>query len=78
MEFIDNVKSFLGLKNFKISNKEKSIKNLLQKLKIKKKSVVNSLNEKQDETELVASQEELEIISKQIKKGKKLLKILKS
>ena len=78
IRFIDSVKSFLGLKDFEKSTKEKSIKKLLEKLKAKKKIVTDSLKINQDEKEKALLQEELEIISKQIKKGKKLLKMLKS
>jgi len=78
IKFIDSVKSFLGLENFEKSTKEKSIKKLLEKLKAKKKIATDSLKTNHNEKEMALLQEELEIISKQIKKGKKLLKLLKS
>lgn len=72
-KFIKQVQHTLGLNNYVIENKKKSLKDLLKKLnerkKIIKKSLKNSLKNK-EEKEL---NEELDIVCLQIKKGKKML-----
>lgn len=75
-KFIKKVKNTLGLDNYGIEGKKKSLKDLLKKLNTRKKSITNSLkNEKKLRTkkELDELDEELRIISCQIKKGKKIL-----
>ena len=72
-KFIKSVKSTLGLKDFNQEGKKKALKALLKKLNSRKKSLVASLEtpmSKKEENEL---KEELEIITLQIKKGKKIL-----
>ena len=71
-KFIKNVKHTLGLNDYGIEGKKKSLKDLLKKLNSRKKSIKKSLEtaSKKDKKEL---NEELEIVSCQIKKGKKIL-----
>jgi len=69
-KFIESVKESLGLDEFKISGKKKSLKSLLKKLHVKKEKIEKSLEEKLEKKEL---KEELAIISLQIKKGNKML-----
>ena len=71
-KFIKNVKSTLGLTDYEVEGKKKSLKDLLKKLNSRKKSIKKSLEtaSKKDKKEL---NEELEIVSCQIKKGKKIL-----
>ena len=66
-KFIKNVKHTLGLNDYGIEGKKKSLKDLLKKLNSRKKSIKKSLEtaSKKDKKEL---NEELEIISCQIKK----------
>ncbi len=72
-KFIDKVKVFLELDGFEKATKEKSVKKLLKKLIIKEKNILESLKNSQDKKQKEAMQEDLDIIVKQIKKGKKLL-----
>lgn len=76
--FIKSVKSSLGLKDFKKEGKKKSLKALLKKLKIRKISIEKSLKSSLKTKEKKGFQEELEIISLQIKKGNNLLDNLDS
>ncbi len=72
-KFIKSVQSTLGLEDFNQEGKKKSLKELLKKLNHRKKSIIILLKAplgKKEESEL---KEELEIISLQIKKGKKIL-----
>ncbi|RLA77146.1 MAG: hypothetical protein DRG30_01020 [Epsilonproteobacteria bacterium] len=72
-KFIKSVKSTLGLKGFNQEGKKKSLKELLKKLNRRKKSVTELLKTSLDEKEEKELKEELEIVSLQIKKGKKIL-----
>ncbi len=72
-KFIKKVKHSLGLNDYKIEGKKKSLKDLLKKLNGRKRSINKSLEtslKKKDKKEL---EEELKIVSCQIKKGKKIL-----
>lgn len=71
--FIINVVNSLGLHKFTVSGKKKSIKNLLKKLKKRRVLILKSLRDESDEKTLADLQEELDIISLQIHKGKELL-----
>jgi hypothetical protein len=71
--FIAKTVAFLSIDNFVMSGKKKSIKNLLSKLKKRRLSIYKLLHEEVDEKRYIELQEELDIISLQIKKGKKLL-----
>ena len=71
-KFIDAVKESLGLSGFEKSSKKKAIKSLLKKLHTRKEIIVKSLEKKLDKKEKKEREEELSIISLQIKKGTKL------
>jgi len=72
-KFIESAKESLGLDEFKISGKKKSLKSLLKKLQVKKEKIEKSLEEKLDKKKKKELKEEFEIISLQIKKGNKML-----
>jgi len=72
-KFIENVKSSLGLKDLKKEGKKKSLKDLLKKLNTRKKNITKLLKASLGKKEKKELKEELEIISLQIKKGKKIL-----
>jgi hypothetical protein len=72
-KFIKNVKHTLGLNNYGIEGKKKSLKDLLKKLNNRKKNIKKSLDADIKKKEKKELEEELLIISSQIKKGKKIL-----
>jgi hypothetical protein len=72
-QFLKNVESTLGLKDFEKESKKKSLKSLLKKLYIRKNSINKSLKSSVKKKKQEEFQEELAIISLQIKKGEKLL-----
>ncbi len=72
-KFIKSVKSTLGLKDFNQEGKKKSLKELLKKLNKRKKSITASLKATEDKKEKKELTEELDIVTLQIKKGKKIL-----
>lgn len=72
-KFIKKVKSTLGLTDYEVESKKKALKDLLKKLNNRKKSIKRSLKSSPEKKEKKALEEELEIISLQIKKGKKIL-----
>lgn len=72
-KFIKNVKHTLGLNDYGIEGKKKSLKDLLKKLNRRKKSINESLETTLKKKEKKELEEELEIVSCQIKKGKKIL-----
>ena len=71
-KFIKNVKATLGLKNYEIEGKKRSLKDLLKKLNERKKNIKKSL-ENANKKEKKELNEELDIVTCQIKKGKKIL-----
>jgi len=71
--FIKNAQSNLGLKNFKKENKKKSLNSLLKSLKSRKKTITNALETSLKKKEIKEFQEEIDILSLQIRKGEKLL-----
>lgn len=71
-KFLKKVKSTLGLNDYKIESKKKSLKDLIKKLNSRKKNIKKSL-QKANQKEKKELQEELEIITCHIKKGKKIL-----
>ncbi len=77
-KFITSVQSSLGLKDKKKISKKKALKDLLKKLKIRKITVMKSLKGSLGKKEKKELQEDLDIISLQIKKGDKLLDDLSS
>lgn len=78
-KFINSVKESLGLDEFKKKGKKKSIKTLLKKLDLRKEKIEKKLSvkvDKKDKNALKAVKElneELAIVSVQIKKGNKIL-----
>lgn len=73
-KFIYKVTTTLGLRGFEVNGKKKAIKSLLKKLKDRRLTLYKSIkNELSDD-----KKEELEIITLQIDKGKKLLNKLNS
>ena len=72
-KFIKTVQATLGLEEFNEEGKKKSIKRLLKKLNVRKKSLGEQLKNPQSKKEEKELQEELEIVTLQIKKGKKIL-----
>ncbi len=68
-KFISHVKEFLSLDKSINSNKKKSIKQLLKKLKKRRVEVYKLIENASKEDKLIL-EEELEIISLHIKKGK--------
>lgn len=73
-KFIYKVTTTLGLTGFKINGKKKAIKNLLKKLKERRLNLYKSVKKELSEDQ----KEELDIITLQIDKGKKLLNKLNS
>lgn len=72
-QFVNMVTKTLGLDDFRISGKKKSIKKLLKKLKKRRVKIYKSFHNGLSKSEKIDLQEELDIISLQIEKGKKLL-----
>ncbi len=72
-KFIKQVSATLGLNDQEKESKKKYFKLLLKKLIAKKRKLKKLLKEKRSKKESKEYQEELEIISIQIKKGKKIL-----
>ncbi len=72
-KFIKSVQSTLGLEDYKKESKKKSLKDLLKKLNKRKKSITASLKATEDKKEKKGLEEELDIVTLQIKKGKKIL-----
>lgn len=77
-KFIQSVKESLGLESFEKTTKKKSVKNLLKKLNDKKDIIDKSLTSKPEKKVKKELEEELSIITLQIKKGEKILKKLES
>jgi len=71
-KFVKKVKSILRLDDYKIEGKKKALKGLIKKLNHRKKDIKKSLEtaNKKEKKEL---HEELDIVTCQIKKGKKIL-----
>jgi len=72
-KFIKKVKSTLGLTDYEVESKKKALKDLLKKLNGRKKSIHKSLASDVKKKEKKELEEELEIVTCQIKKGKKIL-----
>ncbi|WP_373000899.1 hypothetical protein [Sulfurimonas sp.] len=77
-KFIESVKESLGLNEFEKAGKKKSVKNLLKKLHDREDEILKSLKKKIEKKEKKDLKEELDIISVQIKNGKKILEKLNS
>lgn len=72
-KFIKKAKHMLGLNDYGIEGKKKALKDLLKKLRERKKSITKSLEASLGKKEKKDLEEELKIVSLQIKKGKKIL-----
>ncbi len=72
-KFIRKVKHTLGLNDYEIEGKKKSLKDLLKRLRERKRNINESLETSLERKERKELKEELEIVSLQIKKGKKIL-----
>ncbi len=77
-KFIKQVKRILLLNNFEQKGKKKSLKILLEKLEARKRVLRKIPRKALTIKERKALKEEEEILSLQIKKGKKILKELQS
>jgi len=72
-KFIKNAKQSLGLHDCETEGKKKKLKALLKKLRERKKSITRSLEASLGKKEKKDLEEELKIVSLQIKKGKNIL-----
>ena len=72
-KFIASVIESLKLDGFEKAGKKKSIKRLLEKLRSRKKILLQTPKKKLGKKELEELKEELAIITLQIKKGEKIL-----
>ncbi len=72
-KFIKRVVTFLSIDDLKSSNKKKSVKNLLKKLKHLRVKLYKDLQDETDKTKIQELQEEINIVTLQIKKGKEIL-----
>lgn len=76
--FIENVKASLNIETFEKTGKKKSVKRLLEKLRSRKEILNNVAKKRLSKKEKKELEEELTIISLQIKKGEKILNELNS
>ena len=72
-KFIESVKESLNLDEFEKTGKKKSIKRLLEKLRSRKEILDKVPKKKLNKKEKKELNEELSIITLQIKKGEKIL-----
>ncbi len=72
-KFIKKVKHTLGLNDYEIEGKKKSLKDLLKKLNSRKKSINKSREATLKKKKKKELEEELEIVTCLIKKGGKIL-----
>jgi len=72
-KFIKKVKHTLGLNDYEIEGKKKSLKDLLKRLNARKRNINKALKSSLEKKEKKELEEELKIVSYQIKKGKKIL-----
>lgn len=72
-KFIKNVQSSLGLGDYKVEGKKKAVKELLKKLLDRKRELKKAIEKASDKKNKKDLQEELEIVSLEIKKGKEIL-----
>ena len=77
-KFIENVKASLNIETFEKTGKKKSVKRLLEKLRSRKEKLNNVAKKRLSKKEKKALEEELAIISLQIKKGENILDELNS
>ena len=72
-KFIERVVGYFNLDDYEVSNKRKSVKKLLKKLKKLRLKLCQEKKQESDQKRIKELEEELSIVSLQIKKGKKLL-----
>ena len=77
-KFIESVKASLNIEDFEKAGKKKSVKRLLEKLISRKEILNNAPKKRLSKKEKKALEEELTIISLQIKKGENILDELNS
>lgn len=75
-KFLKELVTSLKIENFTIANKKKSLKDLLKKLKKRRLKIYKLIKIEENETTQKEFQEEIEIISLQIQKGRKILKLI--
>jgi hypothetical protein len=73
-KFLKELVASLKIENFELQNKKKSLKDLLKKLKKRRLKIYKSIKVEENKATQKEFQEEIEIISLQIKKGRKVLK----
>jgi len=72
-KFIKSVITSLELGDYQVEGKKKAIKDLLKKLNKRKSNIKKSLEKTSEKKQQKELKEELEILSFEIKKGKKIL-----
>ena len=72
-KFISNAIFYLDTKNYALSNKKKSLNNLLERLNTRKLNLTQTINQERDETNIFKLREELNIISLYIDKSNNAL-----
>jgi|FLOH01.1.fsa_nt_gi 50S ribosomal subunit-associated GTPase HflX len=72
-KFIKSVTNYLGLGDYKIEGKKRSLKDLIKKLNERKSDIKKKLKESSAKKEKKELEEEFEIVSLEIKKGKEIL-----
>ena len=72
-KFIESVKASLNIETFEKTGKKKSVKRLLEKLRSRKEILNNIQKKRLSKKEKKELEEELAIISLQIKKGENIL-----
>lgn len=72
-KFITKVTEFLGLEVMETTKKKKTLKKIIKNLDNKKRQIKKSLNKKISKKRKKLLEEEYEIVSIHLKKGRKLL-----
>lgn len=72
-KFIKSVKKFLNLGDLEVEGKKKSVKELLKQLNKRKRGIKKQFDSNIDKKEKKELNEELEILTVEIKKGKAIL-----
>lgn len=72
-KFIKGVKKFLNLGDLEVEGKKKSVKELLKQLNKRKRGIKKQFDSNIDKKEKKELNEELEILTIEIKKGKAIL-----
>lgn len=72
-KFIKSVANFLGLGDYKIEGKKKALKDLIKKLNKRKREMKKMVKESSLKKEKKELEEELDIVSLELKKAKAIL-----